>query len=125
MTRRNIIIPEVISNNIKSNPSPNEKINISLSKHKTDNRRYEINHNIHTTNNTTINNQNRGMGFFQFIIFMITLPFVIIYKIFSYLNNLFQIKNKIKYDSKKESVKRLMRKWVKKHKDIYSLDEVY
>lgn len=119
-----VLIPEVVNQQIREKTPQRHDININLTK--ADNRRrYEI-HNIHTnTTTTTINNNNQGVGFIRFLGTIIFLPFVLVYKLFKFIFMRYDIKNKLGLEYKKNKFNSKMRAWTKKHRDIFTMEEVF
>lgn len=122
MNEREILIPEIIGKSDTRKKIINHDISLSQ---KNDNRKYDIQntHNIHTSN-TTINNQ-KSMGFFQFLVYLILSPFLLTYSILRFIYNKFDFYEKFKINQKKNVIKRVMLKKLKMQKSLWNNEEIF
>lgn len=97
---------------------------VNLNKNIDNTKNYNIHQNF-TQNNTTINNNNIKKGFFRFLIDIIFLPIALPYKFFRFLYIKYDLKNKFEIERKKIKIQKLRKKYLKKTKSLYDLDEIF
>jgi len=118
------IIPEVLEDRFLEK---NNNKNLNLTLNKIDKRNYSVNHENFTTHNNitnTTNNINKG-GFFRLIFDLVTLPFKIVYKLFSYLYTKYNFKEFILIEMVKNKKNKLRGKILRKCKRLWDTDEIY
>ena len=117
------IIPEIIRPTQKDQTQPQKTLNVNLT-NKYDNRNiYDIHNTYTTTTNTTINNKKGGL--YRFLIDVILLPYKMIKTIWLHFYKKYDLKDKWRIESKKAKLDNWARRYAKKNRGLYDMEELY
>lgn len=117
------LIPEVLQS-LTPRPTPGEKkLSINLTKNYDNRNMYDI-HNTYntTTNNTTINKKG---GFFRFLIDVLLLPYIMLRTIWMHIYTKYDLKNKWQIETKKSKLDAWARRYARKNRGLYDMEELY